>query len=207
MRSITLAIVALLASGATSVAQQVPITEDMLSSSFDLKGQSITIERGPVAEGGGISDDLADLAQNCPPACIIPMEAAPGVATIGELEVIAFLQSEVTAGNGLLLDSRMPETFIKGAIPGAVNVPLATLDPENPYRDEILKALGAKDSASGWDFGAAKDLTLYCSGPWCSQAPQAIRHLVDAGYPSEKLSYYRGGLQVWSLLGLTVKAP
>ena len=33
----------------------------------------------------------------------------------------------------------------------------------------------------------------------------AINHLLSAGYPANKLSYYRGGMQAWRYLGLTVQ--
>ncbi|MCO6383738.1 MAG: rhodanese-like domain-containing protein [Vannielia sp.] len=205
MRLAALAIAAGFAFGASGLgAEPLWITEDILSKSFDLKGEAITIEREPVA-GSGLSEELA---QNCPPACIQPNEAAEGVKTVGELEVISFLEGEVANGTGLLLDSRMPETFLKGTIPGAVNVPYSTLDPKNPYRDEILKALGAVElPGGGLDFAGAMELTMFCSGPWCDQSARAISNLASAGYPAEKLSYYRGGLQVWSLLGLTVAQP
>jgi len=50
----------------------------------------------------------------------------------------------------------------------------------------------------------AKRVALFCSGIWCGQSPTAIRNMIDAGYPAERISYYRGGMQVWRLLGLTV---
>jgi hypothetical protein len=28
--------------------------------------------------------------------------------------------------------------------------------------------------------------------------------MIAAGYPAERIAYYRGGMQVWRLLGLTV---
>ncbi|SIO13487.1 rhodanese-like domain-containing protein [Vannielia litorea] len=205
MRLAALAIAAGLASGAAGLgAEPLWITEDILSKSFDLKGEPITIERAPV-EGEGLSRELAE---NCPPACIQPNAAAEGVATVGELEVISFLEAEVAGGTGLLLDSRMPDVYLKGTIPGAVNVPYTTLDPKNPYRKEILKALGAVEGPDGsWNFDGAMSLTMFCSGPWCDQSARAITSLASAGYPADKLRYYRGGLQVWSLLGLTVTQP
>ncbi|MGR3796262.1 rhodanese-like domain-containing protein [Vannielia sp. SX4] len=204
MRLVAIALAMGVVGGASGLAAEpLWITEDILSKSFDLKGEAITIERGPV-EGDGLSRELA---QNCPPACIQPNEIAGGVATVGELEVISFLEGEVAGGTGLLLDSRMPDVYIRGSIPGAVNVPYTTLDPKNPYRDEILKALGAVKAGDGWDFGGAMALTMFCSGPWCDQSSRAIASLTSAGYPAEKLRYYRGGLQVWSMLGLTVAHP
>jgi rhodanese-related sulfurtransferase len=62
-------------------------------------------------------------------------------------------------------------------------------------------------TASGWDFSAALDLAMFCNGPWCDQSPRAIRNLTEAGYPPEKLRYYRGGMQLWLLLGLSVQTP
>jgi hypothetical protein len=31
--------------------------------------------------------------------------------------------------------------------------------------------------------------------------------MIDAGYPAERISYYRGGMQSWRVLGLTVAQP
>ena len=74
--------------------------------------------------------------------------------------------------------------------------------------DLWLSLLGAKVGGDGnWDFDNATTLALFCNGPWCDQSPRAIRNLVDAGYPPEKLKYYRGGMQMWLLLGLTVTTP
>jgi rhodanese-related sulfurtransferase len=58
-----------------------------------------------------------------------------------------------------------------------------------------------------WDFSNARDILLFCNGPWCDQSPRAIRALVKLGYPVNKMYYYRGGMQDWLLLGLTVAVP
>jgi hypothetical protein len=42
---------------------------------------------------------------------------------------------------------------------------------------------------------------------WCDQSPRAIKGLLHLGYPAEKLLYYRGGMQDWMILGLTVVTP
>jgi rhodanese-related sulfurtransferase len=196
---------ACLASGAR--AQDVRLTEGLPEVRMVLNGEAVVIGRNqdPTAT---LSGDFAKTSRPCPPFCIHPMEAAPGVVTLGELEVIDFLQTRVTEGSGVLMDSRLPEWFVKGTIPGAINVPFATLAPTNPYRDQILQALGAAPQAGGgMDFSQALDIALFCNGPWCDQSPRAIRYLIDAGYPAEKLRYYRGGMQNWLLLGLTVTIP
>jgi rhodanese-related sulfurtransferase len=189
-----------------ALAQEVRITPDTSSYTIELNGQTITIGRVQDA-GNTIAPEFQKTSRPCPPFCIHPMSAGDGVQTVGELEVIDFLEKKVAAGSGLLIDSRVPEWFVKGTIPGAVNVPFTTLEPTNPYRDQILQALGATRAGTGWDFSRAYDLTMFCNGPWCDQSPRAIRNLLDAGYPAEKINYYRGGMQVWLSLGLTVQAP
>lgn len=201
--AIVLGVVAL---GTTVNAQDVRITADTLYETINLNGTDIRIERNQ-NQANTIAPEFAKTSRQCPPFCIHPMSAAPGVETVGELEVIDFLKVKVAAGSGLLIDSRVPAWFAKGTIPGAINVPFSTLEDSNPYRDEILKALGARQIGSGWDYSGALDLLLFCNGPWCDQSPRAIRNLRSAGYPPEKLKYYRGGMQNWLLLGLTVNKP
>lgn len=171
-----------------------------------LNGSEIRIERIQDT-AHRLDNEFAKTSRPCPPFCIHPIAAAPGVSTLGEIEVMDFLERKVARGQGLLLDSRVPEWFQKGTIPGAINLPFTTLAPENPYRDEILTALGGRQTASGWDFANALELVMFCNGPWCDQSPRAIRNLLDVGYPSDKLSYYRGGMQLWLLLGLTTQQP
>jgi len=189
-----------------ALAQEVRITPDTSSFTIDLNGQIISI--GRVQDSSHtIAPEFQKTSRPCPPFCIHPMSAGDGVQTVGELEVIDFLEKKVASGAGLLIDSRVPEWFAKGTLPGAVNVPFTTLESTNPYRDQILQALGAVRAGEGWDFSRAYELTMFCNGPWCDQSPRAIRNLLDAGYPAEKINYYRGGMQVWLSLGLTVQSP
>jgi rhodanese-related sulfurtransferase len=58
-----------------------------------------------------------------------------------------------------------------------------------------------------WDFTNAKELVLFCNGPWCGQSPRAIRGLLKLGYPANKLFYYRGGMQMWQMGGFTTIVP
>ncbi|WP_420859653.1 rhodanese-like domain-containing protein [Marivivens marinus] len=187
-------------------AQDVRITPNMAAATFTINGETFTISREQ-DQDNLLTGEFARTSRACPPFCVHPMSVAPGVETVAELEVINFLTGQVAAGRGLLIDSRVPEWFAKGAIPGAVNVPFSTLDEGNPYRIEILKALGARDTGAGLDFSGAFTLMLYCNGPWCDQSPRAIRSLLDAGYPAERIKYYRGGMQDWLMLGLTVTPP
>lgn len=205
LRLLALALGLLLTAGG-GIADPVGITAGELRRVIDLGPRTIVIERDQ-DPGATIPPEFARTARACPPFCIVPMQAAPGIETVGELELLAFLESRVAQGQGLLVDSRLPEFYQRGIIPGAINLPFSALDRSNPYRDAILEALGAVPAASGWDFAQAQELMVYCGGPWCDQAPRALRALLESGYPPDRLRYYRGGLQDWVMLGLTVATP
>lgn len=183
-QGLCLTVVAAIAVAAPACAQSTRISEDRDSFSFTLNGAPVTIERSGPA---------------CPPNCLQPMQAASGVATIGELEVMDFLDLFVSSGQGLLLDTRLPDSYAATTIPGAVNVPAATLRAGNQYRDDLLNALGV----SNGDFGGAFDLVIFAGGPDAPDAAKAVRDLLGAGYPASKLKYYRGGLQAWTTAGLS----
>ncbi|MEH7829555.1 rhodanese-like domain-containing protein [Gemmobacter denitrificans] len=184
--------------------QEVRLTESMAEARLVLNGREIVIGRTPNPEAV-LRGEFTKTSRACPPFCIQPMTPVPDVAPAGELELIGFLQDHAAQGTGVLIDARLPEWFGKGAIPGAVNVPFATLDPSNPFRDQILAALGARPLAGGgFDFSQAMTLMVYCNGPWSDQSVRALQALAAAGYPPEKMMHYRGGMQDWLILGLTV---
>lgn len=166
-------------------AQSSRITEDRPSFSFSVSGKTVTIARSGVA---------------CPPRCVQPMMAAPGVGTIGELEVLDFLDLFVSGGQGLLVDARLPDAYVTATLPGAVNLPAPTLRSDNPYRDDLLVALGVRNG----DHTGAFDIVFFGAGPDDEDAPDALRRLLETGYPATKLKYYRGGLESWRALGLTI---
>ncbi|MFZ7093030.1 rhodanese-like domain-containing protein [Primorskyibacter sp. 2E233] len=183
-KGLCLSAVAAIVVAAPVCAQSTRISEDRDSFQFTLNGASVTIERSGPA---------------CPPSCLQPMQAASGVATIGELEVMDFLDLFVSTGQGLLIDARLPDSYSAETIPGAVNVPAATLRPDNQYRDDLLNALGVKAG----DYTGAYDLVIFAGGPDAAQAAKAVRDLLGAGYPPSKLKYYRGGLRAWTTAGLS----
>ena len=51
--------------------------------------------------------------------------------------------------------------------------------------------------------GTAKMITLFCNGPWCSLSVTTIQALLEIGYPTEKIKWYRGGMQEWLAAGMT----
>lgn len=197
----------LVAAASSAMAQDVRITTFKGESTFSLNGRTFTISRNQDTRAT-VQGEFARTSRACPPDCLQPMSLADGVATFGELEVMTFLENVVSDGTGLLLDARAPADFARGSIPGAVNVPHTTLAADNRFRVDILRALGATPRADGTlDFTNAMALTLYSGGVWSSDAPSAIRDLLAAGYPPEKLSYYRGGMQAWVHVGLSVHFP
>jgi rhodanese-related sulfurtransferase len=71
---------------------------------------------------------------------------------------------------------------------------------------EILtENFGVKDLDGVLDYENAKTLYLFCNGSWCGQSPASIRALLKMGYPESKIKYYRGGMNAWESLGLTVE--
>ncbi len=192
-----------------SDANEVNLTENLPHVDIRYGGEIVRIERNQDTSHK-LDNSFAKTSRPCPPFCIHSMQAATGVETVGELEVLDFLLTEIRQGRGLLVDARIPDWYLKGTIPGAVNIPftVAAASAEDVDLGKVLIALGsAKNPAGEWDFRNAKQLLLFCNGPWCDQSPRAIKGLLRLGYPPEKLKYYRGGMQMWQLLGLTTVKP
>ena len=101
-----------------------------------------------------------------------PIEVAPGVRTVGELEVIDLVEQ-----GALLVDCRTPGSFMGATIAGSVLIP----------HDEIVDRRDELGELA----------VLFCNGPQCPQSPDAIRRLLAAGVPASALAYYRGGMQDW----------
>jgi len=112
---------------------------------------------------------------------IQPMQIAEGVRTVGELEVTEHLEQDLP-----VVDSRTTDFFVESTIPGAISIPypeaVSRMDELDPTRSTVF----------------------FCNGPQCGQSPTAIRALLEAGYPPDKILYYRGGLHDWLTLGLPV---
>ncbi len=172
------------------------------------QGKPILIQReqNPAAT---ISAEFALTARKCPPYCIQPMQLAPGIATLGELEVLDCLARIRTGEQSLMLiDSRTPDWYAKGTIPGAINIPYAQNSVGQPtdlagVNATFTQLFGVQGAAGAYDFSTARTLTIFCNGPWCGQTPNYIRTLMSLGYPAAKLQWYRGGMQDWCSLGLT----
>lgn len=182
----------------------VAITPTISSVSVLNRGTPVTIQRIQDTNHK-LLDDFARTSRPCPPFCIQPMHVDEAVKTVGELDVLNFLTNDVPEGSGLLIDARMPNFHNSETIPGAINIPFVLF---TSSADEVLPLLGAIGNDDGtWDFSGAKTLMLWCNGPWCAQSPRAIKALRANGYPADKLFYYRGGMQLWKIMGLTTISP
>lgn len=203
-----LPILALTSSPSVSEELAVKISRDISSIKVIHKGQPITIQRNQNTKNK-IADDYALTSRPCPRFCIQPIKLAQGIETVGELEVIHYLQ-QIENGDKqfLVIDSRTPSWVKKGTIPGSISIPWTSLNEDSGADSisigEILESqLGAIEVDDGWDFSKAKTLVLFCNGMWCGQSGNSIKALLKMGYPAEKLKWYRDGMQTWETLGLT----
>lgn len=213
-----------------SLALDVKITPELESVPVHHGDEFVKIQRiqdqDNVLKGG-----FTKTSRKCPPFCIQPLIVAPGVHTVAELELLEFIDKKLELNKGVVIDARTPSWYMQGTIPGSVNIPFTQFDPKNSQEElaEALKVLNVKKkeasdksfvdtimswfgseanaSDSAWDFSEAKEILMFCNGMWCGQSPTAIRNLLSLGYPAEKIYYYRGGMQAWQSLGLTVYKP
>jgi rhodanese-related sulfurtransferase len=107
-----------------------------------------------------------------------PIELAPGVRMVGELELIEHLRRGLP-----VVDTRLTHFNRPGTIPGARSIP----------HEEIRERIDELDRSVSTVF--------FCNGPQCAATPDAIHKLLDAGYPAHAILYYRGGMHDWITLG------
>jgi len=100
----------------------VKITEELPYIEMPVGGETIPVLRyqDPTHR---IVPPYDQTARPCPPYCIQPMQVAPGVETVGELEVLDYMQ-RIAGGDAqvLLIDSRSADWVARGTIPGAIHI-------------------------------------------------------------------------------------
>lgn len=176
-------------------------------------GEQVTVERGHDKDAT-LPAEFVKTDRTCPPFCIQPISAGEGVETVGEVEVIDYLKRATVGEAVLVIDSRTPEWVMRGTIPGSTNVPWNQIDPQqqgmfgdrgSSYLQTLMtEQFGATQTEDGaMDFGETKTLVLFCNGIWCGQSRSNIATLVRMGYPTDKLKWYRGGMQDWVSVGMT----
>ncbi|PHS71187.1 MAG: sulfurtransferase [Cycloclasticus sp.] len=196
----------------SATAKPVNITPDVASVEITVDGKKVTISRNQ-DNANLIDSNYAKTSRPCPPFCIRPIVLAPGVETIGELEILEYLKQLDSDKNLMVIDSRTPDWVARGTIAGAVNIPWTKLDEKKGATELdieliVVDEFGAtKDDNGKWDYSNAKTLVLFCNGMWCGQSPRNIMSLLALGYPAEKLKWYRGGMQTWNVLGLSTVMP
>lgn len=207
----------------------VKITENKTYSTVHDGGELIKVSR--LHDSSNVIEaSFAKTSHPCPPFCINPSRLDEQVQTVAELEVIKFMETQLYRGAGVLVDTRSQNTHQQGTIPGSINIPFSVFENEATSVElaEVFESLGVvkrsgvnpvllivegfglldgDKKTERWDFSHAKDLLLWCNDSWCDQSPRAIHGLISAGYPAEKLYYYRGGMQMWQSLGLTTVMP
>ena len=186
----------------------VRITRDLPSLDVMHNGKMITIMRNQDPKNT-VNPAYAKTSRECPPFCIQPSTLAPGVETIGEVEMLDYL-AHVSAGDIsiLVIDSRTPDWVKIGTIPGSVNIPWTSLSLDEgadpiAMRKIMEDQFGVKYLNGFWDYSNAKTLVMFCNGIWCGQSPNNILNLLKFGCPAHKIKWYRGGMQDWEILGLT----
>ncbi|MFT4580794.1 MAG: rhodanese-related sulfurtransferase [Gammaproteobacteria bacterium] len=194
---------------ADSEGLRVKITPTIDSVSVTQGEHHVTISRHQDATNR-VNPDYAKTSRDCPPFCIQTMTIAPGVDTVGELEVLEYLRLIGSGDDSIVvIDSRTPEWVANGTIPGSVNIPWTSLTPSagaDPFAisDTLEKQFGVVNQEGLWNFSGVRTLILFCNGPWCGQSSAIIKSLLSFGYPAHKIKWYRGGMQDWEILGLTV---
>lgn len=197
-------------------------------------GRSIRVERDidqSYQARPTIMGSLRSTAEKCPPFCLLPMQLDIPVSTVGEVEIVDFMQTRLRDRKGVLVDVRSQRQHRAGTIPGSINFSIARFNkaPDDPGFISVLEALGAKPRgevswfrqqledyglvdtslvSDSWDFSEAKDLILWSDGPMDDRSAKAAVALANAGYPTSKMAWYRGGMPAWQYWGFnTVKAP
>ena len=105
--------------------ERVGITKDLQSIRVQHGKEWVEVLRNQ-DETHQIDENFAKTSRPCPPFCIQPMAVAPGVESVGELELLQFMEQKLPAGAGVLVDARTPDWHSKGTIPGSVMFPIPT---------------------------------------------------------------------------------
>lgn len=107
---------------------------------------------------------------------------------------LAEAQLEFSSGRSVFIDTREPEEFECGTIPGAINIPFDYL-PDDGLETYIDSAL------SGMKLD--HPLITFCSGDECDLSLHLARNMQALGYTS--LSIFFGGSREWEKSGLQME--
>jgi rhodanese-related sulfurtransferase len=121
------------------------------------------------------------------PAAPAPLSARHFLARLAFETDPSDLAADLAAGvpDLVVVDTRTPEAYAVTHIPGAVNLPHATID------DELAAALDANAL-----------YVTYCWGPACNASTKGAAALASLGFQVKELL---GGLSAWQAEGFTVE--
>lgn len=191
MRSAITGLSLAIALAAPVLADEVGITPDMMSVTIETANGPFEIMRNQDTEAL-VDEFWQRTSRPCPNFCIQPMVPAEGVRPVAELELLEIMAE----GEAILVDGRIAPQYEEATIPGAINVPYTEAA-------DRLGELGCEVDFDGWicEGDQVATVVLFCNGPWCGQSPTAARRMIEAGFPAENIYYYRGGMQMWNMLG------
>lgn len=124
---------------------------------------------------------------------IQPLVPQAGVSPATEIDVLAALNDPAT----MVIDMRDEEAPLDATIPNSYHIPY------NEVEDRMDEMGCTRLGKTQWDCSHAPKVIAFCLGPMCLQSPSGIASMVRAGFPVNKISYYRGGMMDWEALGLT----
>ena len=199
MKKLLILMLILMSANAKSY-NKVKITPDISYIYVYHKGKAVKIHR--------IQDTKNKLTgeyalQYIPNKYIQPIKMHKDIVTIGEVELLSFMKNKANNREGILIDIRSKKEYKIESIPSAINIPAEVID-NKVKLNKIFKILGLTINTDGsYNTQKAIDVAIYCNGLWCDKSAIFIKKLIDLGYPAEKILYYRGGFQMWKILGFT----
>jgi len=122
------------------------------------------------------------------------------IQTIAEIELLSFIENKNKHSiDSVLIDVRLKEQYNKETIPSAINIPLSLIEDKHKL-DKICILLDINQES-------AKNIILFDDGVWSNDVNKFIDIFLKSNYPKTKIYYYRGGIQMWKILGLTTVSP
>lgn len=122
-----------------------------------------------------------------------PLVPQAGVHPVTEIELLHALNDPSI----MVIDMRDEEDPLPATIPNSYHIPY------NELEDRMDELGCAHVDKVTWNCAKAPAVIAFCNGPMCLQSPSGIASMVKAGFPVDRISYYRGGMMDWQALGLT----
>lgn len=131
----------------------------------------------------GVWHSLRNLATARSPDVKAILESHVG-ARHDTLRTVSGLLERLERGNIILLDARPRAEFRAGHLPGAQSLPPGEIEPT------FLASLDAQ-----------RDIVVYCRGPFCTFADEAVATLRERGFHAQRFEL---GVAEWRQLGFAV---